>query len=239
MLTGSLGRVLSIQSHTVHGYVGNKSAVLPMQLLGLEVDPINSVQFSNHTGYGNGFTGQVLEGDDLDELVRGLQQNDITKQYTRMLTGYIGSATFLRKVVGVAILLRENGCKYYCDPVLGDKGVLYVPSELVEIYILEVLPLVSVLTPNQFELELLSGVKIHDLESLVKAFDKVHTAGVETIIVTSCEFSQVDSDSLSLFASTRLPSDAASFKRIKVTQKKQNMHFTGTGDLIAALILAW
>jgi hypothetical protein len=44
------GRVLSIQSHTVHGYVGNKAAVLPLQLLGFDVDPINSVQFSNHTG---------------------------------------------------------------------------------------------------------------------------------------------------------------------------------------------
>jgi pyridoxal/pyridoxine/pyridoxamine kinase len=30
-------RVLSIQSHTVHGYVGNKSAVFPLQLLGFEV----------------------------------------------------------------------------------------------------------------------------------------------------------------------------------------------------------
>jgi pyridoxine kinase len=44
------GRVLSIQSHTVHGYVGNKAAVFPLQLLGFDVDPINSVQFSNHTG---------------------------------------------------------------------------------------------------------------------------------------------------------------------------------------------
>lgn len=32
------------------GYVGNKSAVFPLQLLGYDVDPINSVQFSNHTG---------------------------------------------------------------------------------------------------------------------------------------------------------------------------------------------
>jgi len=49
----SAGRVLSIQSHTVHGYVGNKSAVFPLQLLGFDVDPINSVHFSNHTeGWG-------------------------------------------------------------------------------------------------------------------------------------------------------------------------------------------
>ena len=43
-------RVLSIQSHVVHGYVGNKAATFPLQVLGFDVDAINSVQFSNHTG---------------------------------------------------------------------------------------------------------------------------------------------------------------------------------------------
>ena len=33
----SPGRVLSIQSHVVHGYVGNKSAVFPLQLHGFDV----------------------------------------------------------------------------------------------------------------------------------------------------------------------------------------------------------
>lgn len=43
-------RVLSIQSHVVSGYAGNKCSVFPLQLHGFEVDFINSVQFSNHTG---------------------------------------------------------------------------------------------------------------------------------------------------------------------------------------------
>ena len=34
-------RILSIQSHVVSGYVGNKSATFPLQLLGFEVDAIN------------------------------------------------------------------------------------------------------------------------------------------------------------------------------------------------------
>ena len=44
-------RILSIQSHVVSGHVGNKAAIFPLQLLGYDVDFINSVQFSNHTGY--------------------------------------------------------------------------------------------------------------------------------------------------------------------------------------------
>uniref|UniRef100_A0AC11DKQ2 Pyridoxal kinase n=1 Tax=Ovis aries TaxID=9940 RepID=A0AC11DKQ2_SHEEP len=43
-------RVLSIQSHVVRGYVGNRAATFPLQVLGFEVDAVNSVQFSNHTG---------------------------------------------------------------------------------------------------------------------------------------------------------------------------------------------
>ena len=58
--SSSSRRVLSIQSHVVSGYVGNKSAAFPLQLLGFEVDTINSVQFSNHTGYSAGVRGQVV-----------------------------------------------------------------------------------------------------------------------------------------------------------------------------------
>ena len=36
-------RGLSIQSHTVHGYVGNKAATFPLQCLGVNVDAINTV----------------------------------------------------------------------------------------------------------------------------------------------------------------------------------------------------
>lgn len=45
-----LNWLFSIQSHVVRGYVGNKCSVFTLQLLGFDVDPVNSVQFSNHTG---------------------------------------------------------------------------------------------------------------------------------------------------------------------------------------------
>lgn len=72
-MRAALGRVLSIQSHVVSGYVGNKAAVLPLQLLGFNVDIINSVQFSNHTGYKNGVEGDKLSGEQLDAVIRGEQ----------------------------------------------------------------------------------------------------------------------------------------------------------------------
>ena len=45
--------ILSIQSHVAFGYVGNRAAVFPLQRLGFDVTVINTVQFSNHSGYGS------------------------------------------------------------------------------------------------------------------------------------------------------------------------------------------
>ena len=67
-----MSRVLSIQSHVVSGYVGNKSATFPLQLLEFDVDVINSVHFSNHTGYPDGFEGDVLQGEELRNILKGL-----------------------------------------------------------------------------------------------------------------------------------------------------------------------
>jgi hypothetical protein len=150
-------RVLSIQSHVVHGYVGNRCATFPLQLLGIEVDVINSVQFSNHTGYPGGHRGEVLGGDALTALVDGLDTNGLLAGFTHLLTGYIGSASFLRAVADVLRRLRaaNPGLVYVCDPVLGDDGRLYVPPGLVTLYAKEVMPLADVVTPNAFETELL------------------------------------------------------------------------------------
>ena len=97
-------RVLSVQSHVVSGYVGNKAATFPLQLLGFDVDPILSVHFSNHTGYPT-FKGSVMDGDQLTQIVDGLEANGLL-QYSHLLTGYIGKASFLHQVVDVLRRVR-------------------------------------------------------------------------------------------------------------------------------------
>lgn len=91
----------------MHGYVGNKSAVFPLNLLGFDVDPINSVQFSNHTGYKNGYKGQILQAKELKDLFEGLQDNNLHLSYTHLLTGYCGNDTFLRQIKDIVKKLRE------------------------------------------------------------------------------------------------------------------------------------
>lgn len=122
-----------------------------MQLLGFDVDVVNSVHFSNHTGYPNGWEGDVLKGDQLRAILSGLERNELLFNVHHVLTGYLGSASFLEAVLDVVKALRSKGTqvRFVCDPVLGDKGAFYVPIELVDLYRQKVLPMADVVTPNQ------------------------------------------------------------------------------------------
>ncbi|CAN0897439.1 Pyridoxal kinase, partial [Linum grandiflorum] len=247
-LPSGTGRVLSIQSHTVQGYVGNKSAVFPLQLLGYDVDPINSVQFSNHTGkllwcYPS-FKGQVLNGQQLWELIEGLEANNLLF-YTHLLTGYIGSVSFLNTVLEVVNKLRTINPKltYVCDPVMGDEGKLYVPVDLVAVYREKVVPVASMLTPNQFEAEQLTGSRIVSESDGRSACNKLHAAGPSKVVLTSINIG----GGLLLIGSDQkekgqppqqfkiaIPKIPAYF-----TLTYLDIHFQGTGDLMTALLLGW
>lgn len=227
-------RVLSIQSHVVSGYVGNKSATFPLQVLGFEVDAINSVQFSNHTGYSH-FKGQVLNSDQLDELMNGLRLNNLLPQYSHLLTGYVGDASFLRKVADVVKELKQINPDliYVCDPVMGDNGKLYVPDNLLPIYKNEILPVANIVTPNQFEAELLTGQMIKTEDDALKAIEILHSCGPETVIVTSSDLGRADMLLGLASSSIGRPMQV----RLEIPQLPAS--FTGTGDLFAACFLAW
>ena len=233
-------RVLSIQSHVVHGYVGNKAAVFPLQLLGLDVDVINSVHFSNHTGY-SVIRGDVLQGEQLLALLNGLEQNDLLQDVGHVLTGYIGSDSFCQAVVTVVEHIRKANpkCRYVCDPVLGDSGKFYVPKSLVEVYKIHVIPHANVVTPNQFEAEQLTGMAIHTINDAKQACLLLHQMGPSLVILTSLVLQQ--DGLLTLLASSSSSSILANRTTDQIVWRIDAPllpgHYTGTGDLIAALIL--
>ena len=91
--------ILSIQSHVAYGHVGNAAATFPLQRLGVEVWPIHTVQFSNHTGYG-AWTGRVFEaGADHANWCGGSPSAACSVSCDGVLSGYMGSAE-----TGAAIL---------------------------------------------------------------------------------------------------------------------------------------
>ncbi|XP_059248441.1 pyridoxal kinase isoform X2 [Mustela nigripes] len=239
-------RVLSIQSHVVRGYVGNRAATFPLQVLGFEVDALNSVQFSNHTGYAH-WKGQVLNSDELHELYEGLQLNGVNK-YDYVLTGYTRDKSFLASVVDIVRELKKQNSKlvYVCDPVMGDEwngqGSMYVPEDLLPVYKEKVVPLADIITPNQFEAELLSGRKIHSQEEALLVMDELHAMGPDTVVITSSNLpSPRGSDYLIALGSQRIrnPDGSVVTERIRMEMHKVDAVFVGTGDLFAAMLLAW
>ncbi|GAV48946.1 hypothetical protein ZYGR_0N03510 [Zygosaccharomyces rouxii] len=226
----STRKVLSIQSHVVHGYVGNKAATFPLQYQGWDVDALNTVQFSNHPGYGH-FTGFRYDAGHLCEILEQGLAKSLEIQYDAVLMGYLPGVESLRKI-GEAVgemSARDPNLKWVLDPVLGDNGKLYVSGENVDAY-KQILRhnKIHLVTPNQFEMETLTGVKIQDLESLkssIEQFQKLYPR-VNKIVVTSLELKNgyicacCDGGKIQY----------ASVPRI-------NAHFSGTGDLFSALLL--
>lgn len=215
--------------------------------MGFDVDQVNSVQFSNHTGYG-AWEGEVLQGSQLLKLVDGMEENGILSDETgHILTGYIGSESFLRAVVTVVRKMKADNpqIRYVCDPVLGDIGRFYVPEQLVKIYKEEVIPFANVLTPNQFEVEQLTGIKIENsVDQARRACSILHDImGTlnSMVLITSIVFSE-NEDSLGIFASKRHPGSeggpAYEDEQLIVYIPKLPGQFTGTGDICAALWLA-
>ena len=69
-------RILSIQSHVAYGHVGNSAAVFPLQRLGHEVWPVLTVNFSNHTGYGD-WRGPLIDPDDVTAVITGIEERGV------------------------------------------------------------------------------------------------------------------------------------------------------------------
>jgi pyridoxine kinase len=179
--------ILSIQSSVVYGHVGNSAAVFPLQRLGVEVWPINTVHFSNHTGYGS-WGGAVLPTAVVEDLVRGLTERGVLPSCDGLLSGYMGDVALGRVILDLAHKVKAaNPSAAYClDPVMGDTGRgFYVRPGIRELIRDEALPLATVITPNQFELEFLTGNPVTDLPSVLEAVNGLRQRGPSVVLVTS------------------------------------------------------
>jgi pyridoxine kinase len=225
--------LLSIQSHVAYGHVGNSAAVFPLQRLGIEVWPIHTVQFSNHTGYG-AWRGRVFEADVIRETVAGIAERGVLGTCDGVLSGYMGSAEIGDAILdAVAAVKRANPqARYCCDPVIGDVGRgVFVRPGIPELMRERALPAADIVTPNQFELDYLSGRKTGTLGSALAAVDTVHALGPRMILVTSLHTRETPDDAIDLLAS-------GEGGRFRVRTPKLPISVNGAGDAIAALFLA-
>lgn len=224
---------LSIQSHVCHGYVGGKAAVFPLQTQGWEVDYINTVNFSNHTGYGS-FRGKAIDEQELTPILGQLGHLNI--DYNAVITGYIPNADLIRSVGEYVEQLKKRSLIYLLDPVMGDNNYLYVDKTCVAEYRAVLAKgIVDIVTPNQFELELLTETKVDGPETLAAAIKIMHTKyRVPFVVVTSLDGSLLAHDSSSIYcAISTISSPEIRLFKIPIIKS----YFTGVGDLFSALLL--
>ncbi len=222
--------ILSIQSHVAYGHVGNASAVFPMQRLGVEVWPIHTVQFSNHTGYGD-WTGRVFDGPMIEELVEGMAARGALQRCDAVVSGYMGSADIGAAILSTVAKVRQANryAVYSCDPVIGDVGRgIFVRPGIPEFMRDQAVPAANIVTPNQFELDYLTGMTTTTLADVKKAVAAIHAMGPRVVLVTSVVGEDTPDDAIDLVAS-----DGEDVSRVRTP--KLGISVNGAGDAIAAL----
>ncbi|MES2710275.1 MAG: pyridoxal kinase PdxY [Pseudomonadota bacterium] len=224
--------ILSIQSWVAYGHVGNASAVFPLQRLGAEVWAVNTVQFSNHTGYG-AWRGEVFSDALVRDCVKGIAERGVLAQCDAVLSGYMGSPAIGAAIRDAVAQVKAANPRaiWCCDPVLGDidRGI-YVRPGIPEFLRDEALPAADIATPNQFELEWLTGLRVATLDDAKAALRALAARGPRRLLLTSLRTDDTPEDAMDMLAM-----EAGAFHRLRTPRLPLNVN--GAGDAIAALFL--
>ncbi|MDR1248423.1 MAG: pyridoxal kinase PdxY [Treponema sp.] len=227
--------ILSIQSHVAYGHAGNSAAVFPLQRLGREVWAVNTVEFSNHTGYG-AWRGKVLEPGLAEELVAGIEDRGVLQDCEAVLSGYMGDAAAGGMVMGAVQKVKalNPGALYCCDPVMGDVGRgFYVHADIPGMFKNEAIPMADIATPNQFELEALTSLNTSSLAAARKAIDLIHAMGPRVVLVTSYREQGGAKNQIEMLAS-----DGSGIHRVRTPELSLGAGMAGSGDVTAAIFLS-
>lgn len=177
-------KILSLSSSVACGHVGNSATSFPLQRLGFAVTAINSVQFSNHPGHGS-FGGDVFPPAHVAAVIDGLDRAGFLAGHDGVLSGYLGDAgngpALLR-----AIAANPGAC-YVCDPVMGDDGRSYVRPGIAEFLAGPALAAAHMVTPNLYELGILSGAPVTGFDQAMTAARSLLAKGPDIVVVTSLE----------------------------------------------------
>lgn len=223
--------VLSIQSSVVYGRVGNRAAVLSLERLGHDVWPVDTVAFSNHPAHG-AFRGRIIPAAEVRELVEGLAARGVLERCDAVLSGYLGDPATGSVVEDAVARVRAANPRtlYCCDPVIGEVGRgAYVRAGIRETFRDRLVPLADIVTPNPFELELLSGIAPVDLPAARDAARTLLGRGPALVVATGLQLREAPGQ-LAVLAATR---DEAWLVR----HPRRVVRVWGTGDAFAALFL--
>lgn len=219
--------VISISSHVARGSVGNRAMAFALERLGLTVWAVPTVLLPHHPGHGLG-TRIVPNDKAFEALLQNLIEENRAADVAGIVSGYFASEAQVHavaRVVGAVKAVRPDAL-YLCDPVIGDEGRLYVGEALAATVRNELLALADASTPNAFECAWLAGQKgapNTDLAALGKSLPP------PTVLVTSAPALMRGQVGNLLVTET---------ETVLFEHPELKTPVKGTGDLLAALLLA-
>lgn len=222
--------ILSIQSHVTFGHVGNSAAVFPLQRAGHEVWPIHTVNFSNHTGYGD-WGGPMIPAEEVTAIVDGIEKRGAFPRIDAILSGYQGGPDIAGAIVDAVNRIKavNPSALYACDPVMGNaKSGCFVSDEIPPLLRDRVVPVADIITPNQFELGYLTDSEVGTLEQTLAAVKRAQEIGPKTVLVTSVQRPETGEDEIEMLA-------VDGERAFLVTTPKLPFKRNGSGDVTASL----
>lgn len=216
--------VLTIQSRVAHGHVGNSAATLPLHRLGHEVWAVDTVCLAHHPGHGHP-AGRVVPAAEVAALVAGLGERGCLDRVDALITGYLGDPANAAGIGRIAERVRPRGW-WCCDPVMGDAGRVFVDPALVPAFRDELVPRADLVTPNVFELGLLTGCPVNDPPEIVAAARQLAACG-PAVVVTGIE---MDANRIACLA-------VAESRVWRVVNPRHDGPRNGGGDLFTALLV--
>jgi len=226
-------KILSIQSAVAYGHVGNSAAVFPLQRIGVEVLPVYTVNFSNHTGYG-AWRGPLIDPADVREVLAGVEDRGVFPEIDVVLSGYQGGEGIADVILDAVARVKAANpdAVYACDPVMGNaKSGCFVAPAIPDLLRDRVVPAADIVTPNQFELGYLTRTEPDTLESTLASVDLVRETGPRAVLVTSVERPDREEGTIEMLA---VDDAGAWIVQTPLLPLKAN----GSGDVTAALFTA-